>query len=78
MLSYAVIVCHKCGGYLMAKTGQKTRTCPYCGSKILLEKARKVASAKTANEASTLLRKIKEKAKSRQGLVFKGNFKESH
>lgn len=62
MPSYAVVVCGKCGGYLLAKTDQKTRTCPYCGSKILLDKARKVTSAKTANEASALLRKIKEKA----------------
>ncbi|MEM2445265.1 MAG: DUF1922 domain-containing protein [Candidatus Bathyarchaeia archaeon] len=68
MPSYAVIACGKCGGYLLAKTDQKTRTCPYCGSKILLEKARKVASAKTANEASVLLRRIKEKAaKAKEG-----------
>ncbi|MEM3579249.1 MAG: DUF1922 domain-containing protein [Candidatus Bathyarchaeia archaeon] len=65
MPGYAVVRCSKCGGYSLAKTDQKTRTCPYCGSKILLEKARKVAVAKTANEASVLLRKIKGEAKKR-------------
>ncbi|MDW8023023.1 MAG: DUF1922 domain-containing protein [Nitrososphaerota archaeon] len=66
MQNYTVVVCSKCGGYLLAKTDQKTRTCPYCGSKILLEKTRKVAFARTANEASVLLRKIKEKAQNRR------------
>ncbi|MBS7647923.1 MAG: DUF1922 domain-containing protein [Candidatus Bathyarchaeia archaeon] len=61
MTSYVVVVCSKCGGYLLAKTDQKTRTCPYCSSKILMEKVQKVAAAKTAAEASVLLRRIKEK-----------------
>ncbi len=61
MPSYAVIVCGKCGGYSLAKMNQKTRTCPYCGSKITLEKARKVAVAKTAVEASDIIRRIKGK-----------------
>lgn len=61
MSSYAVIVCDKCGGYSLAKMNQKTRTCPYCGAKITLEKARKVAVAKTAVEASNIIQRIKEK-----------------
>lgn len=61
MPSYAVVACSKCGGYTLASMDKKSRTCPYCGSKILLEKARKVAVAKTAMEASNMLRKIKEK-----------------
>jgi DNA-directed RNA polymerase subunit RPC12/RpoP len=59
---YIIVVCSKCGGYLLAKENQKTRTCPYCGSKVILEKAKKVAAAENATEASTLLRKLKEKA----------------
>jgi len=65
MPSYAIVACGKCGGYLLAKADQKTRTCPYCGSKIFLKKAKKVAFAKTANEASALLQRIKEKAQKR-------------
>jgi DNA-directed RNA polymerase subunit RPC12/RpoP len=59
MKSFLVVVCHKCGGFLLAKAGQKTRSCPYCGSKVFLEKAKKVASANTLQEASMILRKLK-------------------
>lgn len=69
MTSYSVVVCGKCGGYLLAKTDQQTRTCPYCGSKVLLEKAKKVAAARNAYEASELLRKFKEKAAAKNGKV---------
>jgi hypothetical protein len=48
-----------CGGFLLAKAEQKTRTCPYCGATISLEKAKKMASASNANEASMILRKLK-------------------
>ena len=54
-----VVVCSRCGGLLLAKAEQKTRTCPYCGFNIALQKAKKVASAKNANEASMILRKLK-------------------
>ena len=54
-----IVVCPKCGGLLLAQAEQKTRTCPYCGSNVALQKAKKVASAKSANEASMILRKLK-------------------
>jgi len=57
-----VVVCSRCGGLLLARDEQKTRTCPHCGSKVALDKARKVASAETAQEASTILRKLKNEA----------------
>ncbi|MEM1563464.1 MAG: DUF1922 domain-containing protein [Candidatus Bathyarchaeia archaeon] len=62
MANYIIVVCGECGGYLLAKASQKSRTCPYCGSRVLLEKAKKVASAEKVNEASMILRKLKEKA----------------
>jgi len=43
----------------LAKAEQKSRTCPYCGFKIVISKAKKVASAENAYEASTILRKLK-------------------
>jgi DNA-directed RNA polymerase subunit RPC12/RpoP len=55
-------VCHRCGGLLLAKAEQKTRTCPYCGSTVILEKAKKIGSAKTSLEASTLLQRLKTEA----------------
>ena len=61
-MSFLIVVCGKCGGFLVAKAEQKTRTCPYCGFKVLVEKAKKVASAKNAYEASEILRKLKSDA----------------
>jgi DNA-directed RNA polymerase subunit RPC12/RpoP len=63
---YIIVVCSKCGGYLLAKSGQKSRTCPYCSSRILLEKAKKVASAQDAGEASAILRRLKEKTSTKR------------
>jgi DNA-directed RNA polymerase subunit RPC12/RpoP len=54
-----IIVCNRCGGLFIAADGQKTRTCPYCGTRIDVRRAKKVASAKNAFEASKMLRDIK-------------------
>jgi len=43
---------------LTTKT-QKTKVCPYCGAHVNLRKAQKIASASSAFEASTILRKLK-------------------
>ena len=61
-----VVVCARCGGLLLAKAEQKTRTCPYCGSTVVLQKAKKIASAKTTLEASTLLQRLKQEAAARR------------
>ena len=66
MVAVLVVVCSRCGGLLLARDEQKTRTCPHCGFKLDLGKARKVASAGTAQEASTILRKLKNEAAKRQ------------
>ncbi|MGA9387305.1 MAG: DUF1922 domain-containing protein [Candidatus Bathyarchaeia archaeon] len=66
MTSTIIVVCGRCGGLLMAKADQKTRTCPYCGSRVDVDKARKVASAKSANEASIILRRLKSDAAARR------------
>ena len=59
MTSTLVIECSRCGKLFLAKSDQKTRTCPYCGSTVVLEKAKKLASAESANEASAILRRLK-------------------
>ncbi|MEM1540428.1 MAG: DUF1922 domain-containing protein [Candidatus Bathyarchaeia archaeon] len=61
MTNYIIVTCSKCRGYLLAKASQKSRTCPYCGSRVLLEKARRVASAEKADAALMMLRKLKER-----------------
>jgi DNA-directed RNA polymerase subunit RPC12/RpoP len=45
----------------MTANDQKTRTCPYCGSRVDVRRAKKVASAKNAFEASEILRDLKSK-----------------
>jgi DNA-directed RNA polymerase subunit RPC12/RpoP len=54
-----IIACNRCGNLFLAAEGQKTRTCPYCGTRVDVRKAKKVASAKNAFEASQMLRNIK-------------------
>jgi DNA-directed RNA polymerase subunit RPC12/RpoP len=61
-----VVVCSKCGGFLLAKADQKTRTCPYCGSTVVLERAKKLGSAKTSLEGLTLLQRLKQDAATRR------------
>ncbi len=67
MTNYIIVVCSECEGYLLAKSCQKSRTCPYCGSRVLLEKAKKVASTEKADEASMILRKLKERTAAKSG-----------
>jgi len=56
-----IIVCSCCSGLLMAAADQKTRTCPYCGSHVNVQKALHVASAENAFQASEILKEIKRK-----------------
>jgi DNA-directed RNA polymerase subunit RPC12/RpoP len=69
MTSTLVVVCSRCGGLLLAKADQKTRTCPYCGAKVDMEKAKTVASAANAYEASGILRRLKNDALSKHKSV---------
>ncbi|MBN1245572.1 DUF1922 domain-containing protein [Candidatus Bathyarchaeota archaeon] len=61
MGSTLIIACTRCGGLFLAADGQKTRTCPYCSTRVDVRKAKQVASAKSAFEASEILRDIKSK-----------------
>jgi DNA-directed RNA polymerase subunit RPC12/RpoP len=61
MVTTTIIICTSCSGLLLATSNQKTRTCPYCNTRIDVRKAQKIASAKTALEASQMLRKLKSK-----------------
>ncbi|MGQ9624483.1 MAG: DUF1922 domain-containing protein [Candidatus Bathycorpusculaceae bacterium] len=63
MTQVLIVACGKCGGFLLAKLEHKTRTCPYCGSKVVIEKAKRVASAENAQKASAILQELKRKRK---------------
>lgn len=54
-----IIACSQCGGLFLATDGQKTRTCPYCSTRINVRRAKQVASAASAFEASEMLRDMK-------------------
>ena len=58
---YMVVVCYRCGQLLLAKTEQKTRRCPYCEARLVLDKTRKVVHVKTAKKASSVIRALKRK-----------------
>lgn len=60
MTDTVVVECAQCKGLLLATKEQKTRNCPYCGAKINLGKAKRLASAENAFQASQILRKLKE------------------
>lgn len=56
---YVVIVCYNCGQFLLGKIGQKTKLCPYCDTKLVLRKTKKVGSARDAREALALVQALK-------------------
>ena len=58
---YSVIICYRCGQYLLAKNDQKTKRCPYCDARLVVVQTKKVKHAETAKQASHLLRSLKEK-----------------
>jgi acetyl-CoA carboxylase beta subunit len=59
-----VVECNNCGGLLLAAINQKTRMCPYCGARVDLQRAKRLAKAQDAFEASEILRKIKSERQS--------------
>jgi len=58
-----VISCSRCEGLFLVTDGQRTRTCPYCGSRVDTIKSRRIATAEDAFTASEMLREIKTKKK---------------
>jgi RNA polymerase subunit RPABC4/transcription elongation factor Spt4 len=55
----AVAECNNCHGLLLIPLNQKTKTCPYCGSKVELRKAKRLATAQDSFEASEIIKKLK-------------------
>ena len=58
---YLVIMCYGCGKLVLVKAGQRTRVCPYCQKRILVEKARKIANVSSSREASEIIQMLKKK-----------------
>ena len=58
-----IIRCYRCSSLFLASKSQKTRTCPYCNTRIELQRAEKIASGKDAFTASEILRDLKNKTR---------------
>jgi len=54
-----IVECIQCSGLMLATIDQKTRVCPFCGAKVNLLRAKRLASAENSMMASEMLRKIK-------------------
>jgi hypothetical protein len=46
---------------MLAGSMQKTKTCPYCGKSVNLQRAQRLAKASSALEASEMLKQLKAK-----------------
>jgi DNA-directed RNA polymerase subunit M/transcription elongation factor TFIIS len=53
--------CPNCNGLMLTSSQQKTKTCPYCGKNVNLQKAQQIAKANSAMEASEMLKQLKAK-----------------
>ena len=58
---FVVIKCKKCGNYMLAKVGQKTRTCPNCGQRNNLRELKVFGRTKSSREAVQLIQHLKER-----------------
>ena len=59
LVTYVVFVCSGCGRFLVAKAGQKSKRCNYCECVVDLWRAKRVAGAASAREASRVVRELK-------------------
>jgi len=58
-----IIECTKCGNLMLIADTQKSRACPYCGTRIEARRALVLAAAEDAFTASKVLRELKEHKK---------------
>jgi hypothetical protein len=61
MVKTNIVECGKCSGLLLTSDEQKSRICPYCGTRVDARRARVLASAEDAFTASEVLRELKKK-----------------
>ena len=58
---YVVVRCPRCGGLMLAKTVQRTRSCPHCGHRAELRRLRVLGRTGSPREAVALIQALKEK-----------------
>jgi len=57
--NYFIVQCYSCGQLLLAKAGQKSKVCTYCGARLKLNHVKILSRARTAREASEIVRALK-------------------
>jgi DNA-directed RNA polymerase subunit RPC12/RpoP len=58
---YVVVRCPRCGGLLLGKTVNRTRSCPHCGHRMPLRGLRVLGRTDSAREAVAIIQALKEK-----------------
>jgi len=66
MAQTKIIECIKCGNLMLIADTQKSRACPYCGTRVEARRALVLAAAEDAFTASKVLRELKEQKKFRR------------
>jgi DNA-directed RNA polymerase subunit RPC12/RpoP len=55
MTYYVIVKCLRCGQPLIARAGQKTKSCTYCGRRLEVSKLRIFAKIDSSQEATRLV-----------------------
>jgi predicted RNA-binding Zn-ribbon protein involved in translation (DUF1610 family) len=58
---FLIINCPTCGKIIMANAANQSRTCPNCGVKISINRAKVLAKSKTSQRALELIQNIKQR-----------------
>jgi DNA-directed RNA polymerase subunit RPC12/RpoP len=62
---YLVMACTHCSRLLLATSDKKTRTCPYCGTRVKAEEAQVVARSESPKVARQFLQDAKARPEGR-------------
>ena len=58
---YVIIRCQRCHNLLLGNTRNKTRACPHCGQKIILQERKFLAKTESPKEAVVLIQALKKR-----------------
>ena len=58
---YLIINCPTCAKIIMARTTNRTKTCPYCGAKVPLYGAKILERTEDVQEATQIIQHLKQR-----------------
>ena len=59
--TFVIARCVRCGRFLLSKAGVKTKICPYCNARFVLDRATAVACSESAQKARQMLAELKKR-----------------